>query len=592
MALDLDALSAAVVQHLHGLPGYRHQPRKGEHWACCPMHKEQTASFHYNEQMMAWKCHGGCDSGGNLVSLAKKIGIELKKFGVEDPPVTYDYKNPDGVTVIRKKRYYDDYEKKFTFSHAKGEKFVSGEGDESYLYNLPQVLNAIALGYPIYIANGEKAADALTAAEVTATCSPHGESIGQWKDKGYFKSLKGADTVIIVEQLDEKGKEYADDLARVLRKFVRLVRIVQPKTGKYKHDAYDHLRAGHKVDDFKERVKYQRGFDLIFANGTFVASTIDYLIEPYLPKGRVILLDADGGAGKSSWCASLTAALSRGYDPINMKQIGEPVRTMYLIGDTDPWEEYETIYRANGGREKFCGWLPRIQPDGSMMQFTDDTLRSLEETITDSGIGLVVIDPLTYYIDGLKIDTNVALQVLGICSKLGAIAMRTGCTIIAIRHTTKGQVGRKASELGMGSVQFRNSFRGQLVMRYHPEKRGVVVVTDEKGSMLVPHGRPFAFVRQGNEIHYEQIMDSPFEGEVQKQYGRPNAQRQTAGEALREYLKGADIDSRVAIAHVQKVTGASESTIRRAADNLGITSNNGFWSLDPFADFGGEVESP
>lgn len=580
MALDLDSMSVAVINKLRTLPGYSH--KKLEHNFCCPVHAEKTASAHYHEEKMGWKCFG-CDAGGNLVHLARALHIDIRPFGKDDPPTVYEYQDETGAVVIRKTRKWNDAEKTFYFEHKKAGKWVTGEGPESFLYRLPGVLNGIALGQPIYIVNGEKAADAMFEAGAVATCSPHGETFSEWVSKKYYRWLKGADEIIIVEQLDAKGREYSDELAKALRPRVRKVSIVRSKTGKPKHDAFDHLRAGYKLQDFVVVNTWQRGFDLIFANGTFQPAKVEYLIEPYLPKGRVVLNDADGGVGKSSWVASLAAALSRAYDPINMCQLAAPVRTMYLIGDTDPWQEYETVYRANGGNEKHCGWLPRLQPDGTLMQFTDATLKQLEETVAMNNIGLMVIDPFQYYLDGLKIDTNVALQVLGICSKIGAIAMRTGCTILAIRHTTKGQVGRKASELGMGSVQFRNSFRGQLVMRYHPEKRGVVVVTDEKGSMLVPSGRPFAFRRMGNEIHYEQILESPFDNDT-RQYGRPNESRKSAADVLREYLKGADVVSTTAIAHVRNITGASESTVRRAAEQLGIVSNNGFWSLDPFAE--------
>lgn len=596
LSVDLEGLSIAVTNKLRTLPGYKQ--RKSEHWCCCPLHTEHTPSFRYNEEMRAWNCKGQCATGGNLVSLAKKLDMDLRPFFKEEPPVISPYHNEAGEVRVKKKRYYKDFEKCFAFTHLEGDKWVDGEGDERYPYNLPQILNAVTNGLPVWIANGEKAADALIEAGQIATCGAHGETIDDWKANRWFRYLRGADEIVIVEQLDDKGKEYAEALAVILRKFVRLVRIVQSKTGKHKHDAFDHLRAGHTVEEFRERVKYQRGFDLISYNGDFKAEAVAFLWEPYFPKSRVILLDADGGTGKSAWMISVAAALSYGFNPLDRSPMSSPVRTLYMIGDTDPPTEYEAVYRANGGQQKYCMWLPRVNYEtGQSMSFNDETLRRLEENIIDGGFELVVIDPLMYYLQGIVQGTNQMLEVLEICTKIGAIAARTGCTIIAVRHTSKGFVGKRASEMGLGSVQFRNSFRGQLVMQWHPEQDafpGVVVISDEKGSLRVPRGKAFGIRRFGDEVRYEANFVNPFGDQraLPQASGRPPKQRRQAQDVLKEFLlTNGKVPGSTAVQHVMSVASCGKSTVYNAATALGVDMTDETWSYDPDP-FAEKEESP
>ena len=76
----------------------------------------------------------------------------------------------------------------------------AGEGTWTYslgdvrrvLYRLPAVLSALQAGQPIYLCEGEKDADALTALGLTATSAPMGAK--KWADS-YTRALHGADIV-------------------------------------------------------------------------------------------------------------------------------------------------------------------------------------------------------------------------------------------------------------------------------------------------------------------------------------------------------------------------------------------------------------
>lgn len=48
--------------------------RKGHRsWACCPFHKENTASFCVDTSKNLWYCHGSCHEGGNVIDFVMKM---------------------------------------------------------------------------------------------------------------------------------------------------------------------------------------------------------------------------------------------------------------------------------------------------------------------------------------------------------------------------------------------------------------------------------------------------------------------------------------------------------------------------------------
>lgn len=387
--------------------------------------------------------------------------------------------------------------KDFFQGHYEGESLLPGlNGKPLPIYMEPMVKGAIQEGRTIYVCEGEKDVEACWRVGIPATTKPGGAKSG-WLPN-HIAALEGA-TVTIVADKDKPGRECAIATYEALKGHCALYGIVEAKQGK---DIYDHLSAGLSVEDLVRRddLVPGRGLRTVSFNGDFKEVVTDYLIAPYLPKGKTVLVDAEGGAGKTSWLLSMAAALSNGTSPIGHFE-GQPVRTLYLFQDADLAEEYETVYRANEGAP---GMIEYIQTSEALTpQYADKII----ETIEDGKFGMVVFDPFFYFLLGLAKDTNKAFDVLPICHTCNRIAYTTGATCIAVRHTAKGSIGKQVSELGMGSVQFRNSFRGQLVMRWHEDRHGVVNVTDEKGSLLVPKGRPFSFMRNGNRVEY-----LPYEG--------------------------------------------------------------------------------
>jgi hypothetical protein len=97
----------------------------------------------------------------------------------------------------------------------------SMKGVRCVLYRLTEVIKAVALGRTIFIAEGEKAVDALVKLGVTATCSPMGA--GKWREE-YSLNFANADVVILPDN-DEPGERHCEAVAKSLAGIGARVRI-------------------------------------------------------------------------------------------------------------------------------------------------------------------------------------------------------------------------------------------------------------------------------------------------------------------------------------------------------------------------------
>jgi len=557
---------------------------------CCPAHDDRSPSFYAWVSADGWlnlRC-AICSPAAIMAALGV-TDDDRRPAGYEKRPdqVEYVYRDTHGQPLLRKVRTMRDGRKDFHVQNWRNGSWVMGKGAASApLYRLPEVLSAVQGGRTVYINEGEKACDALAAQGLAATCQPFGANGSNWSQQ-HTQLLKNAHAVIVADR-DEVGEKYARHIAAQLQGVACSVRVVQSCTEAEKDDAFDHLAAGHGEDDWVDRhdLLPPRGLSTRrFHKEDFAPVELDFLIEPHLPRGKCVLLDADGGTGKTSLAIALAAALSNGYDPVNEMHLERRMRTLYLHKGEDQDDELATVFAANGGDFDCIDFY-----NGDLC-LDDAGIRQIEEEVRDGCFDLVVLDAFFYFLQGLMPDTNVALDAMRVMDRLNRMAGRTGCTVVNIRHTTKGTVGKRASDLGMGSVQFRNSHRGQLVARWHPTNRGLVVVTDEKGSLLVPRGPHFCYRRvDENEVQFVLDVDNPFDEGI----SAPMTKLGAAKDMLRKLLTG----QYVAVTRLTAWAAENDicpRTLKKARANLGVKAikdGRGGWMAhlpapeepeDPFA---------
>lgn len=164
--------------------------------------------------------------------------------GSREPEAIYEYNDEEGnllfqVVRLPGKRFYQRQ------PDGSGGWINNLKGVRRVPYRLPQVIEAVAAGATIHIVDGEKDVEAIEWAGGVATCNSGGA--GKWLEE-YATYLRGAAEVEIVADKDAPGFGHAATISATLEGKVKSVRTVQAKTRK---DAYDHLAAGHGLDEFE-----------------------------------------------------------------------------------------------------------------------------------------------------------------------------------------------------------------------------------------------------------------------------------------------------------------------------------------------------
>jgi archaellum biogenesis ATPase FlaH len=167
------------------------------------------------------------------------------------PVVDYVYTDEAGAPLFKVTRFEP---KDFRPYRAVNGGFArtSGLGDlRRVLFRLPAIIEAVRVGRPVWIVEGEKDVLALEAQGVVATTAPGGVGQGAklWRE-GIGEPLRGAEVVIVADRdTSRQGLAHARRVAVALEGVAAMVAIVLPAEGE---DAFDHLMAGRTLEDFED----------------------------------------------------------------------------------------------------------------------------------------------------------------------------------------------------------------------------------------------------------------------------------------------------------------------------------------------------
>lgn len=533
--------------------------------AKCPAHQDDHPSFAAWEGADGWlhfKCQRGCSEGAIMQALG--MGMLDRRALASDGggQCLYKYTDASGAYLFEKVRITDRLGRKTFFQRiacpgGEYQTSILGLGAQAKtLYRIAEVCEAVRLGLPVYVNEGEKSVEALRRKGHVATCQPSGAGNGKWLEQ-HTTALRGAHVVIVADR-DDAGGAYAKEVYSALEPVAKTIKVVRSKTRGEHDDAYDHLQAGFGVDDFdaaSDLMEVSIAGMVTFAKGDFAPFEVDFLWEPYLFFGQACLLIADSGVGKSTLLLAFAAGMSKGQLP-NSGGSCHPVKTAYFIGDSDPAESYETMFRANGGVPEMVTWIKGLRP-------LDGSFKSDVRKLARAGHRLIIIDPLMNYMALTKNDSNDGLQATDAFGNIADVAEECGVCILVAHHTGKGADRKSASEVHLGSVMLKARSRGYLYGRKSPGDKGLVIVTDEKGSLASPRGEAFAYRRVGNEVLYVTEFDNPFDSEGTA----PKSKGFNCREWIIDMLTDQWTPSKVLSARA-KDAGFSERTFERARTEL------------------------
>ena len=210
---------------------------------------------------------------------------------------------------------------------------------------------------------------------------------------------------------------------------------------------------------------------------------VDWLWKPYLPFGKLSVLQGNPGEGKTYFAMHLAAACTNGKLLPNMERM-EPFNVIYQTAEDGLGDTVKPrLIEAGADLDRL------LVIDDSEVQLTLSDER-IEKAIIENNARLVIIDPIQAYL-GADVDMNRANEVRPIFMRLGQVAQRTGCAILLIGHLNKA-AGMQSLQRGLGSIDIAAAVRSVLFigkLKHDPTMR---ILTHEKSS-LAPPGVSLAF---------------------------------------------------------------------------------------------------
>ena len=196
-----------------------------QYTALCPAHSDNKQSLSVSvgdNGKILLNCHTGCTAK----EIVNAMGLTMQDLFPELPRKTrekntviakYNYTDKDGNLLNTKTRWSD---KSFSWSHKENGKWKKGHKGEAVLYNLPAVVSSKR----VYVMEGEKDVETLKTCQKVATCSAHGAGTGKWLPQ-YTEALKGKE-IVIIQDNDDKGKEFARETANALIDVAESVKVI------------------------------------------------------------------------------------------------------------------------------------------------------------------------------------------------------------------------------------------------------------------------------------------------------------------------------------------------------------------------------
>ena len=326
---------------------------------------------------------------------------------------------------------------------------------------------------------------------------------------------------------------------------------------------------------------------------------IEWLLYPFIPYGKVTIIQGDPGEGKTTMVLQIIAKLTRGEpilpvtDTTKEKRSDEadsentdsdvegniqeqssisPVNVIYQTAEDGLGDTIKPRLLAAGAD---CSKVLVI--DDSDLPLTMSDIR-LEEAIVQTKAKMVVLDPIQGFL-GAEVDMHRANEIRPLMKRVAMLAEKYHCAVILIGHMNKNSNG-KSSYRGLGSIDFQAAARSVLIVGRVKDEPEVRVVCHTKSS-LAPEGTSIAFRLDKNNGfewigEYDISADELLNGDGRGQKSRK------AKEFLLEILANGGMTQKK-IAEEAEARGIKSKTLWNAKRELEIDSvkrgNQWYWML-------------
>lgn len=297
-----------------------------------------------------------------------------------------------------------------------------------------------------------------------------------------------------------------------------------------------------------------------------VSKEVEWLWYPYIPYGKITIIEGDPGEGKTTLVLKLAAALSRGLPlPCDDDKEYEPIHIIYQTAE-DGIEDTIKPRLEKAGAD--CSMIRVIDETDKELSMTDDRL---EQAIIETKARLIILDPIQAYI-GATVDMHRANEIRPVLKHLGIIAEKHNCAIILIGHMNKAS-GSKSTYRGLGSIDIQATARSVLLVVRLRDKPNIRIMAHDKSS-LAPAGDAIGFeMTEDNGMvcigPYDITIDELLSGNE----GRGKKKLDIAENFIKEYFGSNKVIPSNEIMMEAAKRSIKRNTLLSAKKKLGITSD-------------------
>ena len=297
-----------------------------------------------------------------------------------------------------------------------------------------------------------------------------------------------------------------------------------------------------------------------------VSKEVEWLWYPYIPYGKITIVEGDPGEGKTTLVLKLAAALSMGLPlPCDDYKEYEPIHIIYQTAE-DGIEDTIKPRLEKAGAD--CSMIRVIDETDKELSMTDDRL---EQAIIETKARLIILDPIQAYI-GATVDMHRANEIRPVLKHLGTIAEKHNCAIILIGHMNKAS-GSKSTYRGLGSIDIQATARSVLLVARLRDKPNIRIMAHDKSS-LAPAGDAIGFeMTEDNGMvcigPYDITIDELLSGNE----GRGKKKLDIAENFIKEYFGINKVIPSNEIMMEAAKRSIKRNTLLSAKKKLGITSD-------------------